>query len=150
MCVFQRVLVGCFAGSFVLVSVKSTPVVAAQFDTGFVADFGGADALKSDLESMLHEQDVGPGHYLVGVNINRDFFGQREINFVRRGQHLSACLSTALVSEMGIRLPAQDSEVDEQCLDLKALIEGSTVHFGEMPGAMCHPKNGTVALMQAS
>jgi outer membrane usher protein len=125
-----RTLVGWFAGSLLLVMIKTTDTVAAEFDTGFVADFGGANGLKSDLEAMLHEQDIGPGRYLVGINLNRDYFGQRELSFVRKDKGLEACLSQTLLTEMGVKLPpVQDPAIDEQCLDLMRLVDGASVRF---------------------
>jgi len=113
-----------------LASLESTAVVAAQFDTGFVADFGGDGELKSDLDAMLNEQDVGPGRYLVGINLNRDYFAQREVRFVRRGQELKACLPLAMLKEMGVKLPPlQAPGADERCLELAELVEGATVRF---------------------
>ncbi|MCE4057179.1 fimbria/pilus outer membrane usher protein [Pseudomonas sp. Au-Pse12] len=130
MCVGFRTIANGFAGSLLLVTLKSAEAAAAQFDTGFVADFAGDAALKSDLEAMLHEQDVGPGRYLVGINLNRDYFGQREVSFVAGDAALKACLPQALLSEMGVKLPPlQTPGIDEQCLDLPALVEGATVRF---------------------
>lgn len=130
MCVGFRTIANGFAGSLLLATLKSAEAAAAQFDTGFVADFAGDAALKSDLEAMLHEQDVGPGRYLVGINLNRDYFGQREVRFVPGDAALKACLPQALLSEMGVKLPPlQTPGIDEQCLDLPALVEGATVRF---------------------
>jgi len=123
-------LASCLAG-LLLVAIKPAEAAEAaeeRFDTGFVADFGGA--LKSDLEAMLHEQAIGPGLYLVGISINRDYFAQREITFVRQGTELKACLSDSLLTEMGVKLPALEGRgVDGQCLDLSALVEGAVVRF---------------------
>lgn len=130
MCVCVRTWASCFAGSLLLMTVKGTDAAVAKFDTGFVADFGGSEALKSDLEVMLHEEPVGPGTYLVGIELNRDYFGQREISFVRDHQALKACMQHALLMEMGIRLPPlSEPSGDAICLDLTTLVEGATVRF---------------------
>ncbi len=128
--VYLRALSGCLVGSLLLTTLKSNQLFAAEFDTGFVADFGDGTALKSDLEAMLHEQEVGPGSYLVGITLNRDYFGQREVSFVRAGPDLKACLPQALLVEMGVKLaPRKDSPGDQHCLDLPTLVEGATVRF---------------------
>ncbi|EIK61026.1 fimbria/pilus outer membrane usher protein [Pseudomonas lactis] len=125
-----RTWASCFVGSMLLMTVKGTDAAAAKFDTGFVADFGGNEALKSNLEVMLHEEQVGPGTYLVGIELNRDYFGQREISFVRDQQSLKACLPQALLMEMGIKLPSlSQPSGDALCMDLTILVEGATVRF---------------------
>lgn len=130
MCVCLKNWVGCLAGSLLLAALKNSAVVAAEFDSGFVADFGGSGALKSDLEAMLHEQDVGPGRYLVEISLNRDYFAQRDLSFVPGDKGLKACLPQALLTEMGVKLPPlQAPGIDEQCLDLPGLVQGASVNF---------------------
>ncbi|MHC8339513.1 fimbria/pilus outer membrane usher protein [Pseudomonas sp. HLT2-19-2] len=102
-----------------------------EFDAGFIADFGAnSGALKSELEAMLKDHDIGPGRYVIGISVNQDFFGQREIRFIRQGKDLVPCFSAALLTEMGIKfvLPAGQLETAD-CLDLTSLVTDAKVHF---------------------
>ena len=121
-----------FAGALLFLAVKHADASELEFDADFIASFGPqSSALKSQLEAMLKDRDIGPGNYVVGISINQDFFGQREIRFIRQGNDLVPCLSAAMLSEMGIKftLPADDTEEQAQCLDLASRVSDAKVHF---------------------
>ena len=121
-----------FAGALLFLAVKHADATELEFDAGFIAGFGSqSSALKSQLEAMLKDRDIGPGNYVVGISVNQDFFGQREIRFIRQGNDLVPCLSPAMLTEMGIKfmLPADEPEEQTQCLDLASRVSDAKVHF---------------------
>lgn len=120
------------AGLLLFSAFKSAMAVPLEFDAGFIADFGSPHSVvKSELETMLKERDLGPGLYLVGISINQDFFGQREIRFIRQNDELVPCYSPKLLTEMGIKLEPGDAgeDGDYECVDLKKRVALSKSRF---------------------
>ncbi|MHC8388603.1 fimbria/pilus outer membrane usher protein [Pseudomonas sp. MDT2-39-1] len=103
-----------------------------EFDSGFVRDFDHSSGTSNvDIAAMLKERDIGPGRYVVGITINQEYFGQREISFTRLRQDLMPCLSPTLLTEMGVKtavlLDATQQSVT--CVDLQSLVKESSIHF---------------------
>ncbi|MDF3199163.1 fimbrial biogenesis outer membrane usher protein [Pseudomonas sp. 1912-s] len=120
-----RGITGAWLGIFLIALPKVE--AATQFDTDFVAGFDGANGEQSDLQTMLQEQELGSGRYLVNVQLNQEFLGQREISFVEKGDKLNACMPSEMLEGMGIRLPTIAG--DASCPNLSELLEGAAVHF---------------------
>lgn len=120
------------AGVLLFSVFRHADAAALEFDSGFIANFGPTStALKSQLEAMLKDRDIGPGIYVVSISVNQDFFGQREIRFIRQGNDLVPCFSAAMLTDMGLKFvsPAIELDKQEQCLDLTSVVSDAKVHF---------------------
>ena len=110
----------------------STPV---EFQSTFMRQMdahtidAGALALKA-LSNTLH---LTPGRYRVSIDINMSFFDSREIDFAGnpRGDELTPCLSSKLLSDMGVKLESLEQPDVElgPCIDIARLIPGATVQM---------------------
>lgn len=85
------------------------------------------------LKALSNSQDLGPGRYWVDIQVNRVYFGQREIEFVLNPEsdRLLPCLSAQLLGELGVRLDslADPALLQASCVDLLALIPGAEIDF---------------------
>ncbi|WP_428846609.1 fimbria/pilus outer membrane usher protein [Pseudomonas moorei] len=92
---------------------------------------GGAG--QQALKALTQMHDLGPGRYLVNIQVNLVDFGQREIEFTLDPQHnqLTPCLSAELLGQIGVRLDsiADPQLLKSQCVDLLTLIPGAEIDF---------------------
>ncbi|MDD1014983.1 fimbria/pilus outer membrane usher protein [Pseudomonas rubra] len=107
---------------------------SATFDSSFMQSFGGGSAGPNlDLEAIAQSTQIGPGLYSVSIRLNQSFFDRRELRFDDQGAgEVAACLTPALLLDMGVKLEAlldkaQLTTLD--CVDLAAVIEGAAVSF---------------------
>lgn len=118
-------------GSLLLFShVEAALAQTVEFDSSFAVGFDSSlGSTDVDVSSLLLEDDIGPGTYHIGISVNRDYFGQRELRLFRKDQALVACLSPALLKEAGIKASAllNRTEQAQECIDLPTLIDGASV-----------------------
>lgn len=109
-------------------ALASTPV---EFQSTFMRQLNNhaSDAGALALRSLSSGQDLAPGRYLVSIDVNRNYFDRREIEFTAnaQGDGLSPCLSLQLIKDIGVKL---DSLAEPQtnlgeCFDLERLIPGA-------------------------
>lgn len=108
---------------------KAAPL---EFDASFMQPFGSATAGPNlDLEAIARSSQVAPGTYPVVIRLNQSFFDRRDIRFDAGKEGVQACLSSALLEDMGIKLQAftQPGQAPADCIDLAGLIEGAAVDF---------------------
>lgn len=118
--------------------LEMTPALAAQatgFQSGFLRQGPGysSDAGALALSSLADSEDLAPGSYWVEIQVNRHYFGQREIRFDTDpgSKRLLPCLSTELLEQMGVRLEslADAGLLQTGCVDLFKLIPGSEIEL---------------------
>ncbi|WP_248804640.1 fimbria/pilus outer membrane usher protein [Pseudomonas sp. MWU13-2100] len=114
--------------------LEARPVLATQtleFQSGFMHQGGDAGALA--LEALSQGQVFGPGRYRVDIQVNRGYFGERELDFSLDPdqQGLSPCLSAELLNQLGIKLDSFASPLDlsDTCVDIETLIADARVEF---------------------
>ncbi|MBO1541908.1 fimbrial biogenesis outer membrane usher protein [Pseudomonas sp. OA65] len=102
-----------------------------EFQAGFMHQGDNAGPLA--LEGLAQGREIGPGRYWVDVQINRHYFGERELEFVLGpgGRELSPCLSAQLLEQLGVKLDSLGTpeQVDATCFDLSAAIADAKVEF---------------------
>ncbi|MHC8305641.1 fimbria/pilus outer membrane usher protein [Pseudomonas sp. PB3P13] len=130
-------------GSLALLDTR--PVVGAgepEFEASFMRqqDNHASDAGALALRALSSSQDLGPGRYLVSIDVNRVLFDPQEIEFTlnAHGDGLTPCLSMQLLKEIGVNLDAlaEPALAHGACVDLPRLI----------PGALAHLNGGQLAL----
>lgn len=104
---------------------------ALEFQSGFMHQGGAAGVLA--LEALTQGQEFGPGRYRVDLQINRHYFGERELDFSfdPGRQKLLPCLSAELLEQLGVKLESflSPDGMADACLDLPALIADAKVEF---------------------
>ena len=113
------------------------PVMAAavEFQSSFMRQSAehASDAGVLALSALTLGNDLAPGRYEVDIQVNRLYFGRRELEFVLSptGDQLQPCLSADLLSAMGVRVDslADPTLMQSSCVDLPALIPGALVEF---------------------
>jgi outer membrane usher protein len=124
------------SGSVTLFETK--PLLAApavEFESGFLRQSPGqaSNAGTLALSALNNNLDLGPGRYLVDVQINLNPLGQREIEFVLspEGDRLLPCLSAELLEQFGVRLDslADPALLQASCVDLRTLIDKADFDF---------------------
>jgi outer membrane usher protein len=123
------------AGVFALAdprAMASDPPLS--FDANFMQQSGHtpAHAGQLALDALALRNELGPGRYLVDVSVNMRPFGQRELDFIRDDQgQLQACLSGAVLEELGVNLGAVADlqHLQAPCLDLPTAIAGAFSSF---------------------
>ncbi|MBC2688918.1 fimbria/pilus outer membrane usher protein [Pseudomonas kielensis] len=118
-----------------LMDTRPAMATVVEFQSGFMrqnADHA-SDAGVLALNALTLGNDLGPGRYEVDIQVNRVYFGRRELEFVLSpaGDQLQPCLSAELLSEMGVRIDslADPALMQSSCVDLLALIPGALVEF---------------------
>lgn len=111
---------------------EARPTLASQaleFQSGFMHQSGAAGTLALDVLSQ--GQAFVPGRYRVAIQINRHYFGERELDFHLDSdrQSLSPCLDAELLEQLGIKLESFASPREAACLELPALIADSKIEF---------------------
>lgn len=107
---------------------------AAMFDSSFMQPFGGGSAGPNlDLEAIARNAQVPPGLHRVSVRLNQSFYDRRLVRFDDAGNgEVRACLSPAMLGEMGVKLAAfidQQALDNLECVDLQGAVEGAMVTF---------------------
>lgn len=113
------------------------PVMAAavEFQSSFMRQSAehASDAGVLALSALTLGNDLAPGRYEVDIQVNRTYFGRRELEFTLSpdGQQLQPCLSAELLGEMGVRLDglADQALLQAACIDLPGLIPGALAEF---------------------
>jgi outer membrane usher protein len=111
---------------------EARPTLASQtleFQSGFMHQSGAASTLALDV--LGQGQAFVPGRYRVAIQINRHYFGERELDFHvdPDRQSLSPCLDAGLLEQLGIKLESFASSLEAACVDLPALIADSKIEF---------------------
>ena len=117
--------------------METRPAMAAvvEFQSSFMRQSAdhASDAGVLALNALTLGNDLGPGRYEVDIQVNRLYFGRRELEFVLSptGDQLQPCLSADLLSAMGVRVDslADPTLMQSSCVDLPALIPGALVEF---------------------
>ena len=110
----------------------TTPV---EFQSGFMRQNPehASDSGLQALYALSQTSDLGPGRYQVAIYVNRDYLGQREIEFALspESDRLVPCLSAELLGQMGVRLDslAEPDLLQTRCVDLLTLIPGAEIDF---------------------
>ncbi|MBK5008054.1 fimbria/pilus outer membrane usher protein [Pseudomonas sp. S32] len=125
------------AGGSLLLSAPR-PACANQPDLHFNSSFmrqapdQPTDAGATALQALAAEAPLSPGHYRVEVSVNHDYLGQRSVELVKpaEGKGLQACLSAALLREVGLREEGLATALsDEQCINLDSLVADARTDF---------------------
>ncbi|MFJ4387125.1 fimbria/pilus outer membrane usher protein [Pseudomonas sp. NPDC089408] len=115
----------------------SLPGLAAppdlQFEPGFIRQSPGqpADAGALALRALAEHRPLNAGRYTLDLYVNLSTQGRREIALHEssQGQELAPCLSTGLLSEIGVReqnlAPAKTAD-DGNCIDLTTQLPGAS------------------------
>lgn len=112
---------------------QTTPLV--EFQSGFMRQSPdhASSAGQQALQALAQTHDLGPGRYLVDIQVNLTYFDQREIEFILspQGNQLTPCLTAELLGQMGVRLDsiAEPELLTTRCVDLRAMIPGAEIDF---------------------
>ena len=91
-----------------LMETRPAMATAVEFQSSFMRQSAdhASDAGVLALNALTLGNDLGPGRYEVDIQVNRLYFGRRELEFVLSptGDQLQPCLSADLLSEMGVRV----------------------------------------------
>ena len=115
-------------------NVKPAKAQPVEFQSGFMRQSGehSDQASVLALKALARKNTLAPGRYWVTIQVNQNHFGQREIEFTSSAEdeQLLACLSAALLKEMGVRAdnfsPEQQTKT---CIDLPGLTLGASSEF---------------------
>lgn len=118
----------------VIFNVKPAKAQPVEFQSGFMRHSGehSDQASVLALKALARKNTLAPGRYWVTIQVNQNHFGQREIEFTSSAddEQLLACLSAALLKEMGVRAdnfsPEQQTKT---CIDLPGLTPGASSEF---------------------
>lgn len=115
------------------------PVLASSpaplFNASFMRQAPGesVDAAQLALQSLADGEALAPGRYRVGITLNLDYLGERELDFMPGlgQQGLQACLSAELLREFGLREEALEQPLDESmpCQDLASLLPDASTEL---------------------
>lgn len=128
---FCLLLIGVPSGAALANLLEPIPV---EFQSGFFHQPGlNGDAAAAALQALANEHELGPGRYLVELQVNHTRVGQLELDFAMDPQHnrLRPCLSPALLEKQGLRLDALSDPalLEQPCLDLATAVPGARVDF---------------------
>ncbi|NWL23406.1 fimbria/pilus outer membrane usher protein [Pseudomonas umsongensis] len=122
------------SGAALLEAQPALAVSSVEFQHSFLRQSPdhASDTGALALNALNNNHDLGPGRYWVDIQVNRVYFGQREIEFVLSDDdRLLPCLSAPLLAELGVRLDsvADPTLLQSSCIDLQRLIPGAEIEF---------------------